>query len=102
MLKRLAVSVALAVAAVPLSVAPASADTPGCVTRAEFYAVHKGDTMARVHRVWDTDGRFRFFSQGVMNRGYKICNVQGTNVFAEYTKRADDRWHLVWKKANAQ
>ena len=49
---------AIAVALVTLAFAPiAAADTPGCVTRSEYRAINKDDSIARVHRIFDTDGR---------------------------------------------
>ena len=82
---------------------PASADdTPGCVTRSEFYRVHYGQTMRYVHRTWGTSGYLRIRQGNGQNRGYRICGVRGTNVFAEFALRRDHRWHLTWKKANAQ
>jgi hypothetical protein len=49
---------AIALALVALAFAPlAAADTPGCITRSEYRAVHKADSMAHVHRIFDTDGR---------------------------------------------
>jgi len=52
------VFVAAVLAASTLAVAPpASADTPGCVTRSEFASVKVGMRKSRVHRVFDTAGR---------------------------------------------
>lgn len=76
--------------------------SPGCVTRTEFYAARNGMTMSRVHAMWDTVGHFRFTQMGVQNRGYKMCRVSGTNVFAEYAKDHDGTWRMYWKRANAQ
>jgi hypothetical protein len=36
---------------------PATADTPDCVTRAEFSRVQNAMPRARVHRIFDTPGR---------------------------------------------
>jgi hypothetical protein len=35
----------------------ASADTPNCVTRGEFSRIHKGDSLNRVARIFDTRGK---------------------------------------------
>jgi hypothetical protein len=50
------IAVLLAVGSVFAAPTAAQADTPGCVTRAEFRQVHDGMPMARVHRIFDTDG----------------------------------------------
>lgn len=67
--------------------------SPGCVTRTEFYAAKKGMTKTWVHAMWDTPGKLRDADQGVVNRGYRICNVKGLNVFAEFAKR-EGAWRL--------
>jgi hypothetical protein len=36
---------------------PAAADTPGCVSRAEFDQVTHGMSRARVHEIFDIDGK---------------------------------------------
>jgi hypothetical protein len=55
MRKLLALLAAVAMTAIPAP--PASADTPGCVTRAEFHHVAKGMTKERVRRIFDTTGK---------------------------------------------
>ena len=54
-----AIAIALvALAFAPLAFAPLEAtDTPGCVTRSEYRAVYEDDSISRVHRIFDTDGR---------------------------------------------
>lgn len=47
----------LVVSAVAVAVAPAAADTPGCVTKTEYRSVKKSATLAKVKRVFDTAGR---------------------------------------------
>jgi hypothetical protein len=47
---------------------PASADTPGCVTRAEFRNVSEGMSKHRVHRIFDTRGEGSGYS-----RYYEKC-----------------------------
>jgi hypothetical protein len=65
-------------------VAPASADTPGCVTRAEYRQVQtlpRGEwTMARVARLFDTAGeplhtRYPYSSRA---RAYASARSRGT------------------------
>ena len=78
-LSRAAVGVASAALVVsPLAfISPAQADTPGCVTRAEYRAVTKGMTKARVHKIFDTDGRRQAISTSggyaFEIRSYKTC-----------------------------
>jgi hypothetical protein len=60
-------------------IAPAAqADTPGCVTRAEYRSVHKGMTKAKIARVFDTAGhRMAFATSGGYTseiRNYKTCS----------------------------
>ena len=43
-------------------------DKPGCVTRNEFYSVHKGMRMAQVHDMWGTRGRVTARDFGVQDR----------------------------------
>jgi hypothetical protein len=80
-MKRAAILVAgaiLASSAPIVSASPGAADTPGCVSRQEFYQVHRGMRMARVHHVFDTAGRLARRDAHRMNRYYKICGVPFT------------------------
>ena len=92
----------ISVALSSLAIVPAAtaADTPGCVTRNEFYSVHKGMRMSRVHSIWDTRGRVTGRDVGVQDRAYRICHV-GQGVYAEYAFRKGV-WRLQLKRANAQ
>jgi|RhiMethySRZTD1v2_1073278.scaffolds.fasta_scaffold349723_2 hypothetical protein len=49
---------ALAVGGVMVTASPASADTPGCVTKTEYRKVHKGMIKKRVDRIFDIPGEF--------------------------------------------
>ena len=56
--------------------APAFGDTPRCVSQAEFRRVAEEMPKARVHRIFDTDGRRLFINSGnVTNeaREYRVC-----------------------------
>jgi hypothetical protein len=65
----------LAFATAPLLIAPpASADSPGCVTRSEFRAVRNGWNLHRVHNKFDTSGRLEFASGAYKSREYRPCN----------------------------
>lgn len=55
----------------------ASADSPGCVTRAEYERVHDGMRKARVHRIFDTRGRFGDGGAGGYSRLYTECHPRG-------------------------
>jgi len=92
----------ISVALSSLAIVPAAtaADTPGCVTRNEFYSVHKGMRMSRVHNIWDTRGRVTARDVGVQDRAYRICHA-GQGVYAEYAIR-NGVWRLQLKWANAQ
>ena len=76
--------------------------SPGCVTRGEFRAARIGMTRQNVHQRWDTTGHFRLRMGSTENRGYRICQVRGSNIFAEFTRRADGIYYLTSKKAIAQ
>lgn len=60
-----------------LSAVPASADTPGCVSRAEYRSVSKGMGKAKIAAVFDTTGsRMAYVVSGGNNaetRSYRTC-----------------------------
>ena len=61
-----------------LASAPAAADTPGCVTAAEYRHVHKGMTRAKVHNIFDTTGKSLFENPGAVHnsaREYRMCTA---------------------------
>ena len=53
---------------------PATADTAGCVVRAEYRQVHNGLSRARVHRIFDTSGRVNSIASGHEARTYRACH----------------------------
>jgi hypothetical protein len=97
------VFVAALVGAVGLiGTAPALADTPGCVTKAEFRKVHKGDSMRRVHRIFDTKGKQTAYSSGggyaFQIRDYRGC-PQYSWVSISYERKSGGVWRLISKAA---
>ena len=68
---------ALAVAFVGVLAPTAHADTPRCVTRAEYERVHDGMSKRRVHQIFDIRGRRVAISRsgGVTSevRNYRPC-----------------------------
>jgi hypothetical protein len=75
--KYIAASAAVAMSSFgAVALAPAaSADTPGCVTRAEYRQVYQHMTIKQVHAVFDTVGTVhRKFSDG-QSRMYRVCNI---------------------------
>ena len=77
---RLAVSALTAgimLLALPMFVAgPAGADTPGCVSRAEYARVKDDMARGKVHDIFDTNGRSLFRNPGVVHnsaREYRMC-----------------------------
>lgn len=80
----------------------ARADTPGCVTRAEFRSVSKGMRMRRVHRVFDTRGRRVDYVPGgggypaEQVRVYNPCRNDVDQINAGYVKKAGV-WRLKFK-----
>jgi hypothetical protein len=98
-----AVVVALFVAAgFALPVAPAQADTPGCVTRKEYRKVGQGWTKARVDRRFDTDGnRVAIASSGGFKTSvwsYRACS-RFSAVAISYDKDGTRPWKVVAKSA---
>jgi hypothetical protein len=79
-----------------------AADTPGCVTRAEYRSVHAGDRMSRVHRIFDIRGRRMSIatSGGFASqiRSYKTCS-QFSSVAIAYDKEPGGVWRLAAKSA---
>jgi len=57
MMKKLISVLAIAVASVTLSVPAAQANTPGCVSKAEYARVHKGLSVTQVSNLFHTSGR---------------------------------------------
>jgi hypothetical protein len=92
LLAAVAVSAGAGVAA-----APAEAAGTRCVTRHEYYSLHKGMTRARVHHILDTRGR----RDGARSRVYRICGTRNWGVHVKY-HRSHGRWRLESKWANAQ
>jgi hypothetical protein len=79
---RLAVSAVTAcvvlIAPLMLGVGAAAADTPGCVTRAEYRQVHNGMTRGKVHDIFDTKGSSLFENPGAVHnsaREYRVCGA---------------------------
>lgn len=94
---------AIALALVALALAPlAAADTPGCVTRSEYRAVHKDDSIARVHRIFDTDGRKIGGAKGggfaSQVRSYRTCRPLSSLVI-QYDRSRGTIWKLTAKSA---
>ena len=86
-----AVAAALAVVVPLMSSAPASAGTPGCVTKKEFRGVHKGWSIERVHRRFDTAGRLEFVSGSYKSREYRPCkNPRYSYISVSYDHRRVD------------
>lgn len=82
--------------------APAYGDTPGCVTRGEFSQVHRGQTKAHVHRVFDTRGVLALRQGRDRVRTYRACvhpNRSTVNVVYEFEHGA---FRVVSKFADFQ
>jgi hypothetical protein len=62
--------VIFSVLAVPV---PATADTPGCVTRSEFRQVHNGMSKTSVQRIFDTSGSLSSAARHEV-RTYRACH----------------------------
>ncbi len=66
---------------VTLTAGAAAADTPGCVTRAEYRNVHKGMTKARVARIFDTAGKRDAFARS----GQYTSEIRSYNTCSKYS-----------------
>ncbi len=63
-------------ATAPSAMTPAQADSPGCVTKAEYRAVDKEMLKSKVHRIFDTNGKRLYMDHGqITNEGreYRVC-----------------------------
>jgi hypothetical protein len=94
---------AIALSLVALALAPlAAADTPGCVTRSEYRAVHKDHSIARVHRIFDTDGRKIGGAKGggfaSQVRSYRTCRPL-SSVVIQYDRSRGTIWRITAKSA---
>ena len=96
----IAVLVAVASAAMPVA---ASANTPGCVTKAEYRSAHSGYTMTRVHRNWDTSGHRVSLAQSggyaASVRTYRTCGSRYGSVAVAWDKKPGGAWRLSAKSA---
>jgi len=76
----------------------AMADTAGCATRAEFHHVHKGQSLAKVRRIMDTNGHQTYFYNGTyipdsQSRDYRACyHPRWSSISVDF-----DRKGGVWK-----
>jgi hypothetical protein len=92
-MKRILCALVLAVATLGVAAPAAQADSPRCVTKAEFRSVHVGMTKARVHRIFDTSGRrvtfarVRRYTSEV--RRYRPCSRR-TAISVSYANRRLD------------
>src|SRR4051812_916295 len=103
MKKLLASAAVLASATTPLVLAaPAQADTPGCVTRAEYRAVHKGYTVRHVRNIFDTWGHRDAISTsggyGSQIRSYHTCSRYSA-VSISFSKNPGGLYRLAAKSA---
>ena len=101
-MKALILTVAALAVAGTVAAAPAAADTSGCVTRGEYRAVHKGDSMTRVHRIFDTAGkRFSIATSGGYGsqiRNYNTCS-RWSSVAVSFSKNPGGIWRMDAKSA---
>lgn len=100
MKKRALAAAALSLGLSPLvAVAPAQADTPGCVTRTEFSKVVRGMTMPRVHRIFDTRGVENFRGFGSTTREYTPCTDREWGFVNVSYERRGGLWRVTSKFA---
>lgn len=108
-------AITVSVAALGIEPPPAAgADTPGCVSEAEYLQVSIGMAKARVHQIFDTRGKFLDGAAGGYTRGYRECGNTDNLVIVEYAATATSaqfakkRWTSpdrgdirVWQGTNA-
>jgi hypothetical protein len=77
----------------------AQADTPGCVTRAEYRHVHKGMTKHRVAHIFDTAGKREAYATSggytAEIRSYKTCRRYSAVAISYGNGRLDAK-SAVW------
>jgi hypothetical protein len=82
--------------------APAQADTPSCVTRKEYRKVHRGDTIKKVHRIFDIKGRQDAIAHSggyhTQIRSYHTCS-QWSAVSVSFDRNGNNPWKLSAKSA---
>jgi hypothetical protein len=85
-----------------VAVAPAAADTPGCVTKTEYRSVKKGATLAKVKRVFDTAVRRVAIATsdgyGSQIRNYRACG-RFSAVSLSFSKVPGGVWRMDAKSA---
>jgi hypothetical protein len=74
-----------------------AAASRGCVTRAEFRRVKHGMKKSRVHRIFDTSGRFADGGAGGYSRVYSSCDFRHA-AFVEYGARRGPDRATGWKR----
>lgn len=101
------------VASIGLSAVPASADTPGCVTRKEWRTIYvspdgydngpgTGGRLARVHRVFDTHGTRTWFygddpTFEAQVRKYRKCNDPNRRYSVTFHRyKQNGHWSSWW------
>lgn len=96
--KTLAAVAAAGIVAAPLAVvSPAEADSPGCVTRAEFRGVKKGWHRDRVTARFDTAGRIDFQSGNYVSREYRACrNPRYSSISVTFIAQRVDSKSAYW------
>jgi hypothetical protein len=87
-------ALALVVTSIGIGVPAAYADSPGCVSQAEFRRVHNGMRQWRVHRIFDTRGR-HVTGQVVELRSYRAC-PRNSAVSVSYNHRRVAAKYAVW------
>jgi hypothetical protein len=93
-MKRFLCVLALGVATIAVAT-PALADTPGCVSRAEYRQVHRGMTKPHVHRIFDTAGHRDAAHGNIEVRGYRTC-PRHSAVSLTYRKRRVSTKVAIW------
>ncbi len=94
------------VAPLALTVAPAQADTPRCVSKSEFKAVKRGWTITRVANRFDVPGHQTFFDSGdpdldipaYQSRDYSAC-PDFSSVWLSFEKEPGEKWRVSSKAA---
>jgi hypothetical protein len=92
---------ALALGSTIVASSPASADTPGCVAKAEFRKVHKGMKRERVHRIFDHNGRqsstYWIGGDHYSTRDYRACrHPRWSLVSVDYVNGRVDGKFAYW------
>ncbi len=98
-MRQMLCALGLVITCMGISAPVAHADTPRCVSKAEYERIDKGMAKRRVHRIFDVRGRRTVISRGggvvVEIRRYRTCRPDSA-VSVAYENRRVSGKSAVW------